>query len=185
MKGRRRGAEKRLESLNQSRQKFRLSALEVMIGSLIFLGIIYIGYLIFFEEDGGSLAKLDKRVKSLESNSLQQMDRIQGGLKGLQAGQAQLEVRLKALEVQQKNIETSHRDLAARVGKPERRPLEERKSPASPSGKSKISYKVKPGDNLYSIARKYKVSTPDLIQWNKWPKNKPVKAGDTLIIFTP
>jgi len=156
-----------------------------MIGSLILLGIIYVGYLIFFEEDGGSLAKLDKRIKSLESNSFQQLDRIQGGVKGLQANQTQLEVRLKALEVQQKNIETMYRDLAARVGKPEKRPPAERKpTPAAP-GKNKVSYKVKPGESLYGIARKYKVSAQDLVQWNKWPKNKPVKVGDTLIIFTP
>jgi Soluble lytic murein transglycosylase and related regulatory proteins (some contain LysM/invasin domains) len=44
-----------------------------------------------------------------------------------------------------------------------------------------ITYQVKAGDNLYSIARNYRVKITDLLQWNNL-KNGRVKEGDVLTI---
>lgn len=49
------------------------------------------------------------------------------------------------------------------------------------NGKKQITYQVKAGDNLYSIARNYRVKITDLLQWNKL-KNGRVKEGDVLTI---
>ncbi len=49
------------------------------------------------------------------------------------------------------------------------------------NGKKQITYQVKAGDNLYSIARNYRVKITDLLQWNKL-KNRRVKEGDVLTI---
>lgn len=47
--------------------------------------------------------------------------------------------------------------------------------------KKQITYLVKAGDNLYSIAQNYKVSITDILEWNKM-KNPIIKEGDILTI---
>jgi membrane-bound lytic murein transglycosylase D len=49
------------------------------------------------------------------------------------------------------------------------------------SSKKQITYQVKAGDNLYSIARNYRVKITDLLQWNDL-KNGRVQEGDVLTI---
>ncbi len=46
---------------------------------------------------------------------------------------------------------------------------------------NQITYQVKAGDNLYSIAQNYRVKITDLLLWNKL-KNSRVKEGDVLTI---
>lgn len=48
----------------------------------------------------------------------------------------------------------------------------------------KIIHKVKAGDTLSSIARKYKVKVADLERWNKQKKSKGLKPGAKLVILT-
>ena len=172
--------------MDKFNQKFKLSTLEALIGSLIVLGLIYVGYLIFFQGDAGSSTKLEKKVKILETISLQQQEKLQSGMKTLLESQAQTETRLKNLEAQQKQLDTAYKELVAKAGRLEKRPTEEKKptTPAPAPGKNKIIHKAKPGENIYSIARKYKVNTQDLIKWNKLAKDKPIKVGDTLVVYT-
>jgi len=162
--------------LSHKKQRFTLSSLEIIFGSLIVLGLIYIGYIIFFQESSGPSSRLEKKVISLETNIREQNEKIDQRLKAIQDGQTQWESRIKALE-------TANQNLTAKVGKTEPQKAEEKKLPPATPAKRKIQYMVKKGDTLRSIAIKYKVSTNDLLQWNKRSKNKPVKAGDTLIII--
>ncbi|OGP52003.1 MAG: hypothetical protein A2Y79_12060 [Deltaproteobacteria bacterium RBG_13_43_22] len=157
-------------------QRFKLSSLEILFGSLIIIGLIYMGYIILFQDNSGSVSKLEKKIKSLESISQEQGARIDKRIKAIQDNQAQWESRLKALE-------TTNQGLIAKLGKMEPRKREERKpSPVSP-GKGKIQHQVKRGETLLSIAVKYKVSLNDLLQWNKMNRNEPLRAGETLIII--
>lgn len=158
---------------SQFKQRFNLSNLEILFGSLIVLGLLYIGYFIFFQESSGTYSKLEKKIKTMEAISLEQAEKIDKTVKTAQNTQSQLESRLKALE-------NANRDLLAKVGKFEKRPPEEKKlSPV----KEKIHYKVKRGETLRSIARKFRVSPDDLARWNKMDKNKLVRLGEILIIY--
>lgn len=47
---------------------------------------------------------------------------------------------------------------------------------------SQIIYRVKSGDNLYTIAKNHKVSINDILKWNKNIKPKKLKPGDKLTI---
>ncbi|RUA05905.1 MAG: lytic transglycosylase [Gammaproteobacteria bacterium] len=49
--------------------------------------------------------------------------------------------------------------------------------------KRTLSYKVKSGDNLSTIAHKFKVRISQLRQWNNLAKNKPLKIGKKLKII--
>ncbi|UTA66812.1 LysM peptidoglycan-binding domain-containing protein [Emticicia sp. 21SJ11W-3] len=46
----------------------------------------------------------------------------------------------------------------------------------------KVYYRVTPGQNLYSIARKYNVSVRDLAEWNNFSVKERVKSGQQLIV---
>jgi len=46
-----------------------------------------------------------------------------------------------------------------------------------------ITYKVKPGDTLWNISRKYNVSLTDIMQWNQLKKHDKIKPGMTLKIY--
>lgn len=54
-------------------------------------------------------------------------------------------------------------------------------SPIVNNVKKQITYLVKAGDNLYSIAQNYKVKITDILEWNKM-KNPRIKEGDILTI---
>lgn len=55
------------------------------------------------------------------------------------------------------------------------------KSTSKNKSKSKITYLVKAGDNLYSIAQNYRVKITDILEWNKM-KKPAIKVGDRLTI---
>ena len=60
----------------------------------------------------------------------------------------------------------------------------EEKKPAPPAAaREKIVHKVKKGENIYSIARRYRVYVQDVLTWNKLPANPTLKVGDTLVIY--
>ncbi|GAB1410859.1 LysM peptidoglycan-binding domain-containing protein [Desulfovibrionales bacterium] len=49
--------------------------------------------------------------------------------------------------------------------------------------KKLIQYEIKPGDNLWSIARQFGVTADDLRQWNKLAHNITIKPGDQLQVY--
>ena len=85
-----------ISSLNK--QRFPLSSLEIVFGSLIILGLIYIGYIIFFQDSSGSVSKLEKKIRNLETISREQGEKLDKKIKEIQAIQIQWESRLKTLE---------------------------------------------------------------------------------------
>lgn len=55
---------------------------------------------------------------------------------------------------------------------------------SSPAGKSRISYTVRPGDNLGMISEKYHVSVADIRSWNGI-KGSNIRSGQKLKIYSP
>ncbi|WP_245929397.1 lytic transglycosylase [Agarilytica rhodophyticola] len=55
---------------------------------------------------------------------------------------------------------------------------------AKKQGGQKIDYTVKSGDSLWSISRRYKVSTAKLARWNSMAQRDPIKPGQVLKIWT-
>ncbi len=56
--------------------------------------------------------------------------------------------------------------------------------PQTPSGKAKLHYTVKPGDNLGYIAEWYNVRASDLRYWNNIRGNL-IRTGETLVVYVP
>jgi len=60
---------------------------------------------------------------------------------------------------------------------------EKKRKTTSPKNGKYVTYKVKPGDTLWNISRKYNVSLTDIIKWNSLKKNEKIKPGMTLKIY--
>ncbi len=163
-----------------SRQRFSLSSLEILFGSLIVMGLLYVGYFVFFQESSGVSPKVEKRIKSLETTSAEQNEKIDKKIKAVQDVQTQWEDRLKKLEVRQAQLENANRELSAKIIRTQKNTAEAKKTTTV---KEKIEYKVKKGETFSTIAKKFKVSREDLARWNKTDKNRPVLIGETIIIY--
>jgi LysM repeat protein len=173
-----------------NKQRFPLSSLEMVFGSLIILGLIYLGYVIFFQDSDGSGARVEKRVKQLELAFREQSEGLEKRIKTIQDNQSRLEERLKALENSNQG-KTAPQVKTQPPKVEEKKPIkaqpsnvEEKKPQTPPPVRKEIRHKVKRGETLQSIASKYKVSTKDLMGWNKSIKKKPIRPGDTLIIVS-
>ena len=53
-----------------------------------------------------------------------------------------------------------------------------------PRGSEKVSHKVRPGDSLWSIARRYNVRTRSLAKWNGMAPGDTLSVGRTLVVWT-
>jgi LysM repeat protein len=162
------------------KQRFSLSTLEIIFGSLVLLGLLYMGYFILFQEGSGS-HPLEKKIKLIENYFKEQDEKSDKKFKSLQEGLAQLESRLKKLEDRQTQMENSQKEFLARTVKAQKQSGDIKKPATAP--KEKIEYKVKKGETLATIAKKYKVTREDLARWNKIDKNKALQTGETLIII--
>lgn len=49
---------------------------------------------------------------------------------------------------------------------------------------NKINYKVKSGDSLWTIGRRYKVSTAQIAKWNGMAPSDPIRPGQILAVWT-
>ncbi|MBI4765237.1 MAG: LysM peptidoglycan-binding domain-containing protein [Deltaproteobacteria bacterium] len=159
------------------RQRFPLSSLEIVFGGLIILGLIYIGYILFFQDSSGSVSNLEKKIRNLETLSREQGEKLDKKIKEIQESQTRLEARLKALE-------TDNQRKPAKVETKQAPKVVEKTPLPVSTEKKKIQHKVKKGETLQKIAAKYKVSPGDLLQWNKRNKNKPVRPGEILTILS-
>jgi len=76
----------------------------------------------------------------------------------------------------QEQIKGLKEQAALLVKKPEKTP--ERKAPPK-----SISYRVKKGDSLAAIAKRYRVHPDDLRKWNQIPLKGEVKPGRILVLY--
>ncbi len=163
--------------LFQKPQRFSLSRLEIFFGGIILLGLIYVGYLLFFQESGASPG-LEKRVKALEDLVRTQAEKTDQEFKALQTHLGRMEARLQALESSAKAAPSTPSVVTSPVA-----PQVTKTEP--PSGQRKpILHKVKKGETVKTIANKYRVSVKDLTIWNKKIRTQPIRPGDTLTIYS-
>ncbi len=189
-------APENMENVVPRKQRFKPSMLEVMIGSLILLGIFYLAYLVL-NKDSGDTRGMEARVKALEARIDQRGLALEKGFEGIKESSRQMEARIKALEEHRKQVDSRVEGLAAKaapappkVASEDKRPpapakagTEDKKPAVSGPGKEKITHKVKKGETLGFIARKYRVSTQDIVQWNKLPHGRAIRPDDKLIIY--
>ena len=107
-------APENLENPAPRKQRFKPSVLEVMIGSLIVLGILYLAYLVLHQETGDTRG-MEARIKALEAKSDQRGLALEKGLEGLKEAARQLDARLKSLEDHRKQVDSRVESLTAKA----------------------------------------------------------------------
>ena len=55
---------------------------------------------------------------------------------------------------------------------------------AANDARSKRTYKVRSGDNLWTIARRHRVTVKQVSRWNNLDANAPIRPGQKLVIYT-
>jgi membrane-bound lytic murein transglycosylase D len=56
---------------------------------------------------------------------------------------------------------------------------------STPQSGQVVQYRVRPGDTLWQIAQRFRVTTANLIAWNRLPRNGLIRSGDNLRIYMP
>ena len=105
-------------------------------------------------------------------------------LKSIQAGLNSLETKLVSLNGLEERIaylEKEAKKLKQSVNKIARRSLNNKKK-KSPSQVKKRYHTVRSGESLYTIAKKYGISTDKLCRLNKITSKKPIKPGQKLLV---
>ncbi len=141
---------------------------------------------------------LDARLKALEAESGRQLAALQRQVKELTAEVARQEKgvaadrRLAALERRLTQIERHpaaepHPEPKAVVReqtRPEIPPVVKPAPRHEPEAK-RISHKVKPGETLMGLSRRYKVSVEDIVRWNaqQLGDRRLLFKGETIVIF--
>lgn len=144
------------------------------------------------------VAKLEKDVSQLmlrlvtlekELQSLANKAGTVSQLTELTSKVAALQDRLDALTVDQRMASLAKKrgqgSQPAKVKTPEplaKPAVKAKPQPAKPS-KKKLTYTVRRGDTLFTVAQRYKVRMSDLMKWNKMKKGDVLKIGDKLIIY--
>lgn len=146
------------------------------------------------------VAKLEKDVSQLmlrlvtlekELQSLANKAGTVSQLTELTSKVAALQDRLDALAVDRrvaslaktKNKADAPKTVERPEAKPEPKP--QPKAAAKPANKAqkKLTYTVRRGDTLFTVAQRYKVRMSDIKKWNKINKGDVLKIGDKLVIY--
>ncbi|MGD9124168.1 MAG: LysM peptidoglycan-binding domain-containing protein [Desulfarculaceae bacterium] len=136
------------------------------------------------------MVTLEKEIQALgkKAGSVTKLAELSNQLAGLQD-------RLDALTLEMKTSALARRTQSGASKPPQReeKPQTQAKSPApskpkpvakpAPKKARKLIYKVRPGDSLFSIALRYKVTVKDLMKWNKLKKGDLLKANEELVIY--
>jgi LysM repeat protein len=148
------------------------------------------------------VAKLEKDVSQLmlrlvtlekELQSLANKAGTVSQLTELTSKVAALQDRLDALTVDQRMASLAKsKEKAAAPKAPERpeaqaKPAAKTEPKAKPqptkSAQKKLSYTVRRGDTLFTVAQRYKVRMSDLMKWNDMKRGDVLKIGDKLVIY--
>lgn len=54
-----------------------------------------------------------------------------------------------------------------------------------PKGHKKVMYKVRRGDTIYGIAKKYKLKTDDILEWNGLSSRSVINPGKLIVLWLP
>ncbi|MEW6186330.1 MAG: LysM peptidoglycan-binding domain-containing protein [Thermodesulfobacteriota bacterium] len=155
---------------------------KIGIGVLVVLGLAGTGYGLWSGLGRGrpvaEQVPNSTEIAILKSEILQlriEVQTIQKDLQTLKEGQKTLPDQVKGLQ-----------EPINRPKEPLLIPAAQKDSPrvAKPAPKT-LTYKIKRGDSLSSVAKKFRVTSNDLLRWNRLPRNSKLKTGQILILHPP
>jgi LysM repeat protein len=131
------------------------------------------------------LVTLEKELQSLanKAGTVSQLTELTSKVAGLQDRLDALTVD-KRMESLAKKTGQASKPQAAEPAKPQAKAEPQAKPAAKPKPvKKKLTYTVRRGDTLFTVAQRYKVRMSDLMKWNNIKKGDVLKIGEKLSIY--
>jgi LysM repeat protein len=155
---------------------------KIGIGVLVVLGLAGLGFGLWSglggkrpaaerEPSAAEIASLKSEIQHLKS----EVQTLRNDLLTLKDGQKTQPEQVKGLQ---------EPSIQQKAPAPEQASQKDSLKVTKPASKTLI-YKVKSGDSLYSVAKKFRVSPNDLLRWNRLPRNSKLKVGQTLFLHPP
>lgn len=146
-----------------------------------FIGIILILLIVLLFRGGDQAVKeelnalkirveqMEKKASALEA-AVKKMDAADGQIKGLQQSMTK--------------VESAQRSLAERIDKLAQRaekPTATQPAQKKPSAQAKV-HEVRPGETIFSIAKKYNLTAEQLLKLNNMTKKDTIQVGQKLVV---
>ncbi len=146
-----------------------------------FIGIILILLIVLLFRGGDQAVKeelnalkirveqMEKKASALEA-AAKKMDAADGQIKGLQQSMTK--------------VESAQRSLAERIDKLAQRaekPTATQPAQKKPSAQAKV-HEVRPGETIFSIAKKYNLTADQLLKLNNMTKKDSIQPGQKLVV---
>jgi len=129
----------------------------------------------------------DKAVTE-ELNALkvrvEQMEKKTGALESVAKKTDTLDAQMKGVQQSLSKIEGVQRSLAERMDKVAQhaeKPAAAQPTQKKPGAQAKV-HEVKPGETIFSIAKKYNISADQLLKLNNMTKKDSIQAGQKLVV---
>jgi LysM repeat protein len=146
-----------------------------------FIGIILILLLVLLFRGGdkalteelnvlkGRVEQVEKKASALEA-AAKKMDAVDGQIRGLQQSVSKVEAAQRSL--------AEHIDKLAQHAE---KPVAPQAAQKKPSAQAKV-HEVRPGETIFSIAKKYNISADQLLKLNNMTKKDSIQAGQKLVV---
>ncbi|MGE5841678.1 MAG: LysM peptidoglycan-binding domain-containing protein [Deltaproteobacteria bacterium] len=164
---------------NRGSQDSGSSGRPLLLWSLIGIIIILLIVLLFrggdkaVKEDLNALKarmeQVEKRAGAFES-AAKKIDTLDGQIKGLQQSMTKIEGAQRSLA-----------DRIDRVAQHAEKPAAPQAGQKKPGAQAKI-HEVKPGETIFSIAKKYNLTPEQLLKLNNMTKKDSIQAGQKLVV---
>jgi LysM repeat protein len=164
---------------NRNSQNPQSSGKSLLLWGVI--GIILI-LLIVLLLRGGDKA-LTEELSTLKAR-VDQMEKKISALETTAKKSETLEAQIKGLQQSVLKVESAQRSLAERVDKiaqKAEKPSASRAAQKKSTAKTKV-HEVQPGETIFSIAKKYNLSTDQLLKLNNMTKTDTIQTGQKLVV---
>ncbi len=146
-----------------------------------FIGIILILLLVLLFRGGDKAVKEDLNALKVR---MEQMEKKASALEGTAKKMDAVDGQIKGLQQSVTRVESAQRSLAERVDKLAQRaekPVAPQPSQKKPGAQAKV-HEVKPGETIFSIAKKYNITADQLLKLNNMTKKDTIQVGQKLVV---
>jgi len=113
--------------------------------------------------------QMEKRASALEG-AVKKVETVDGQIRGLQQSLTKIEGAQRSLS-----------ERVDRLAQHAEKPAAAQASPKKPSAQTKV-HEVRPGETLFSIAKKYNLTPEQLLKLNNMTRKDTIRAGQKLVV---
>ncbi len=164
---------------NRNQQDSNSSGKSMLLWGVIGIILILVLVLLF---RGGDKAVTDE-LNALKVR-VEQMEKKAAALESAAKRTDTLEGQIKGLQQSASKVEASQRSLTERIDRLAQhaeKPAATQPAPKKPGAQAKV-HEVRPGETIFSIAKKYNITADQLLKLNNMTKTDTIQVGQKLVV---